>query len=114
MDFEESESEVDPSLPLIYLWEVHDRAGHLTYAYVGKASGGDGRPRRHYKRNVRNLLEGQPYRKGKPDEFRRVHHELAEAVRLGHRITLTLLCNVAEGEDINEVERQMQAEHATP
>lgn len=114
LHYEEVETDVDPSLPLIYLWQVHDDTGRLVYAYVGKAKGGAGRPRTHYDRNVRNLLAGRPYRKGKPGEFRRVHRELAEAVRNGHVVTLTLLCNVGEGEDIDELERRMQALYDTP
>ena len=68
----------------------------------------------HYARNVRNLLAGRPYRKGKPGDFRRVHREPAWAVRNGQRVTLTLLCTVGEGEDIDELERRMQARYDTP
>ena len=114
MQFEESETDIDPLRPLIYRWQVRDSAGRLVYAYVGKAKRGANRPRKHYARNVRNLLGGLPYRKGKPGEFRRVHRELAQAVTLGYRVTLTLLCNVSDGENIDEVERRMHDKYATP
>jgi hypothetical protein len=109
--YEELPSTVDPGAALIYLWQVWTREGEIVYRYVGKAEGGASRPRDHYRRNVRNLLSGKPYRAGKPDEFRVVHRRLAEAMRNGERVTLTLLCNVSTGEDINEAERRLQKEH---
>ncbi|MFX1740050.1 hypothetical protein PXJ20_32590 [Paraburkholderia sp. A1RI_3L] len=106
MDFHVVTNGTDETLPLLYQWEIHDaQTGELRGRYVGKASAGSRRPRRDYARNVRRLLGGLPYRKGKPDKYRGVHRALAEAVRNGDRITLTLLWNVAPGEDINEAER---------
>jgi hypothetical protein len=98
----------DPSLPLLYLWEIQ-RDGLPFFRYVGKATDAS-RPRTHYRRNVRRLLTGQPYRKGSPDGFRQVHRQLARASQMGLPITLTLLRNVTAPEDIFEVERKAQSE----
>lgn len=96
---------VDEFLPLIYLWEIYGGSGELVGRYVGKASGGASRPRKHYSRNVKNLLAGKPYRRGAPDGFRRIHRALAKAQTEGFTIALHLICNVRAGEDINAVER---------
>lgn len=105
MQFTELPHTVNTAAPLIYMWEIHSISGDLVGRYVGKAKGGARRPRTHYGRNVRNILAGKPYRKGKPLQFRRVHVALADAVRAGHRVTLRLLCNVADCEDIDAVEQ---------
>lgn len=78
------------------------------FRYVGKAAEGADRPRKHYRRNVANLLAGRPYRKSKPTEFREVHRRLAEAVERKLEIRLSFLCNVKAGEDINTIEQQWQ------
>jgi hypothetical protein len=78
------------------MWEIHDDSGNLVGRYIGKAVGGDRRPRRHYARNVDKLMAGLSYRPGK--NYRRVHYGLADAVKAGHRITLSYLCNVSEEE----------------
>jgi hypothetical protein len=108
MEFIEIEGSVDPTKPLIYLWEILDSDGKVCYWYVGKASGGANRPRNHYRRNVNNLLLGYPYRRNKPDEFRFVHRELAEAVKSGQAIRLSFLCNVSPQENIDVIERKWQ------
>lgn len=108
MKFVEVEGNINTSLPLIYLWEVVNPDEEVCYRYVGKASGGAGRPRRHYRRNVNKLLLGRPYRKSKPDGFRSVHHHLAEAVTQGLTLRLSFICNVAQHENINDVERNWQ------
>lgn len=102
----------DEARALLYQWEILDGEGRLVgQRYVGKSSGGSGRPKRHYRRNVERLLSGRPYRRGKPDEFRAIHRAMAEAVRQGWRVKLTLLRNVEEGKDINEAERRAQDEY---
>jgi hypothetical protein len=98
--------------PLIYLWEIVDLEGVVRYRYVGKASAGAERPLTHYPRNVRNLLCGKPYRKGKPDQFRTVHIRLAEAIRCAWQVRLCLVCNIPEGHDINAVERECHQKYA--
>ena len=108
MQFEEIKGDVEPSRPLIYLWEIIDASGAVCCRYVGKASGGARRPRAHYRRNVNKLLHGKPYRKGKPDAFRAIHRRMAQAVQLGELLRLSFICNVAEGEDINQLERYWQ------
>lgn len=97
--------DVDVHRPLIYMWEIRDASGALTGRYVGKASAGAERPLKQYSRNVANILNGKPYRKQKPDGYRKVHQALAQAQRLGHTVQLIFLCNVSPGEDIDEVER---------
>ena len=102
---------VDQNRPLIYMWEIWARDGILLGRYVGKASGGSRRPLSHYKRNVMNILDGRPYRKGKPDGYRRVNRMLAEAMGNGHRVRLSLIRNVEPDESINQVERSLIKEH---
>lgn len=73
--------------PLIYIWRVGDDV------YVGKSINGVGRAVREYTNNIRKLLAGEPYRKGKPDKWRKVHRRLAEAARSGECITLELIAS---------------------
>ncbi len=108
MQFDERLSNVDPSRPLIYLWEIFGPDGSVCCRYVGKASRGASRPRTQYRRNVNNILRDRPYRKGKPDQFRAIHRRMAQAVRAGETMRLTLVCNVGEHEDSNERERFWQ------
>ena len=108
MQFVESQGEIDASLPLIYLWEIVDSNGMVCCRYVGKASRGANRPRTQYRRNVNNILAGRPYRKSKPDEFRAIHRRMAQAVQAGELLRLSFICNVADGEDINQLERFWQ------
>jgi hypothetical protein len=93
---------VDPKQPLIYMWEIADASGQVIGRYIGKANGGEKRPRQHYARNVEKLLGGKPYKNGK--DYRRVHYALAQAVVQGHAISLQYLCNVPEDLNIFEVE----------
>jgi hypothetical protein len=104
-------SGVDEGRPLIYMWEIWSDDGTLVGRYVGKASKGSRRPLSHYKRNVSNILAGKPYRKGKPEGYRRVHRILADAVSNGHRVRLSLLRNVEPDENINRVERSLIEQH---
>jgi hypothetical protein len=108
MHFEELPGGVDPSHPLIYLWEIIDPSGVVCCRYVGKASRGAHRPRTQYRRNVNNILQGRPYRKGKPGEFRAIHRRMAQAIQSGETLRLSFICNVAADEDINQVERYWQ------
>lgn len=78
------------TLPGIYEWRVDGIA-----VYIGQYTRVT-RPRLEYTRNVHKLLNGLPYRKSKPDQFRAIHHELAGAVRTSRKITLTLLENVPD------------------
>lgn len=109
--FELADNGIDPTRPLIYLWQIFDGADEPIYAYVGKANDGARRPLTHYRRNVTNLLDGRPYRRSKPDGFRLVHRRLADAVRANQRIVLTYLANVGSDEDIFERERHWQREY---
>lgn len=97
---------LNESLPLIYMWEIHEACGSLVGRYVGKAKAGARRPLKHYKRNVANILSNKPYRRSNPSGYRRVHQALAEAERTGRKVTLQFLCNVAANENINEVEQR--------
>jgi hypothetical protein len=100
------EHDLDEALPLIYMWEIHSLDGELLGRYVGKAKAGANRPFKHYRRNVLNLLRKKPYRKAKPDGYRRVHHALARAEREGLQVTLQFLCNVGSHENMDEVEQK--------
>ena len=98
---------VDITRPGLYEWRIerHDLEGHDSY--IGKYKRIK-RPTREYGRNVRRLLEGRSYRLNKPDGFRRIHRELAEAHRAGRKITLIILENAQESE-INRRERELIA-----
>jgi len=104
----ETESGIDTSTGLIYMWEIRSRiSDELLGRYIGKASKDEKRPLTHYRRNVANLLAGKPYRKDNPNGYRRIHHALANASRENHRITLRFLTNNSNREDINELERRL-------
>lgn len=61
--------------------------------YVGKSINGVGRAVKEYRNNVRKMIEGQPYRKNKPDAWRRVHRRLHAATVAGETITLELIAS---------------------
>jgi hypothetical protein len=107
LEFEYQPGSVNQSAALIYLWEIFDNQGGR-YGSVGKAGGGAYRPLHHYHCNVNNLLAGKPYRKSKPDKYRKVHRRLADAVLQGWQVRLRLLCNVSGDDDISSVEREWQ------
>jgi hypothetical protein len=91
-------SGVDCLKPGIYRWEI-EGAG----VYIGKYTR-IRRPTKEYRRNVVRILKRLPSHH--PDgRFRRVHHALAEAVKEGRRITLTILAN-AEPADLNRREQE--------
>lgn len=100
---------IDVTAPLIYMWEIRNDDDEILGRYVGKANGGEKRPTMHYNRNVNRLLQGRPYRNGK--KYRRIHIALADAVKAGHRISLSYLCNVSEDENIFEVEQHYIREY---
>jgi hypothetical protein len=90
----------DCSRPGLYEWHIDGRGSYIgKYTHIS-------RPTKEYGRNVRRLLNGQHYRKGKPDRFRRIHRELVDAVRGGRRIRLIILENPPDHE-INRRERQL-------
>jgi hypothetical protein len=101
---------VDPSRALLYCWSIYDPDGGLRHRYIGKAEHGAHRPLTHYERNVRNLLGGLPYRKGKPDGYRRVHRRLADAVEWSWPIQLEYVCNVDDVTEIFAIEARYTAE----
>jgi len=89
---------IDLNLPGVYEWRLGAES-----LYVGKSSRLK-RRLRHYPNNVRNLIAGQAYRKGKPTSYRTVHHELRSA----HDRLLTVIVTVLENCDkanLNERER---------
>lgn len=69
----DSSKNADISLPGIYEWRIGDAA-----VYVGKAKRLRKRIR-EYPNNVRKLLTGAPYRRGKATAFRDIHHHLRRA-----------------------------------
>jgi hypothetical protein len=97
---------VDTDLPGIYEWNIEE-AG----SYIGKY-GRVRRPTREYRRNVVRLLNKKPYRKGKPDGYRRIHLELERAWRDGRRIELIIVENVS-AEGIRQRERELIAIRGT-
>ncbi len=57
-------------------------------------------------------MKGDPYRKGKPDGFRRIHRELFAAVKNGRQIELHIIENVGK-ERINARELELIALRGT-
>ncbi|MEP3329222.1 hypothetical protein [Sedimentitalea sp.] len=111
MDFEFDPNGADLDAPLIYLWVLHWPDGRQK-RYVGKAQGGARRPRRHYARNVRNLLAGRPYRKNKPDQFRAVHRAMADCIQTGGTMVLRILENVALADLLAREQYHIRAQNA--
>ena len=97
---------VDEARPGIYEWNI-DGCG----TYIGKYTH-ISRPVREYGKNVYNLLNGKAYRRSKPDGYRRIHRELAQAHCEGRRKRLTILENV-DLSRINERERELIAERGS-
>lgn len=106
--FTEAPSGVDPTQPLIYLWEIRGSGGEVLARYVGNAKNGAQRPRLDYRKNVVNILAGKPYRLNKPDGFRAIHRQMADAILAGNTLRLTLLCNIPAGESIDAIEQMWQ------
>ncbi|HME27141.1 MAG TPA: hypothetical protein VKI44_38440 [Acetobacteraceae bacterium] len=91
------EPNVDCSKPGIYRWRIEE-AG----TYIGKYTK-IRRPKKEYRRNVARILKG--LRSHHPNgKFRRIHHALADAVRDGRCITLTIVTNCTRSE-LNQVEQ---------
>jgi len=97
---------VDVDRPGIYEWRI-DGVG----SYIGRY-GRVRRPTKEYARNVVRLLNDKPYRKNKPHGFRRIHFELAKAVKAGTHIKLLILENVGP-EVIALRERELIRERGT-
>lgn len=83
----------------IYPWEI-EGAGR----YVGKATRPRGRFNEH-SNNVRKIAEGRPYRRSKPDEFRRIHRALAQAHIDGRAMTYSVVETCEAGTVLLERER---------
>lgn len=95
--FDRDENGVDPSLRLLYFWEIRNVSGEVVGRYVGKAADSR-RPWGRYPRRVENILCGDTY-------GRSVHYALAASVSQGHRAKVTLLCNVPSEADIDAWEK---------
>jgi hypothetical protein len=102
---------VDQNRGLIYRWEIKDANGEVKGLYIGKAKAGGERPLKHYKRNVKRLLAGKPYRLGNPDGFRKSHRALAQAAVDNYSVELSFVCNIAEGCSIDTVEQNLILQH---
>jgi hypothetical protein len=87
-------------LPLagIYLWTIVGVG-----VYVGQAQRLQSRLRQ-YPNNVRKLLKGMPYRKGKPDDYRVIHRELAKAHAAETSVIVSIL-ETCDPTSLNERER---------
>lgn len=88
----------DMHLPGIYEWRIEDQK-----IYIGQSKHLVSRIH-EYPNNVRKILAGEPYRRGNPKGFRRVH----DALRLAHdqhcRVTVAILENCPLS-DLNEKKR---------
>ena len=94
---------VDVERPGLYEWRIEGAGSYIgQYRWIS-------RPRREYGLNVVRLLNDLPYRKRKPDGFRRIHRELVAALNEGRRIELLILEN-ADKPAINDRERVLIAE----
>lgn len=88
----------DCDLPGIYEWRLGNES-----LYIGKAIHLRRRVRQ-YPNNVRKLIAGEPYRKGRPTSYRAVHHELRLAYDRVLIVTVGVLEN-CEKARLNERER---------
>jgi hypothetical protein len=95
---------VNPMLPGLYEWRIEGVG-----CYIGQYTHAR-RPRREYGLNVGRILTKRPYRKSKPEGFRQIHRELANAAEAGTPISLTLLENQVAKADRNRRERELIAE----
>lgn len=104
---------IDLDLPGIYEWRIGNES-----LYIGKSARLRGRIR-EYPNNVRKLLAGEAYRKGKPTSYRVVHHELCTAHDGMIAVSVTVLEN-CDRADINRREqhwiatRRVEAEQGAP
>jgi hypothetical protein len=105
MDFHYDAAGVDECAPLLYLWTIHNSAGHIYYCYVGKSNAGAARPKKSYLSVVKRLQRGGPYRPNNPT-YREVHQRMAEAVEKGFIIRLRLIRNVLDSENILAAEAE--------
>lgn len=89
---------IDVGLPGIYEWRIG-----VDSLYIGKSARLRGRIR-EYPNNVRKLIAGDAYRKGKPTSYREIHR----ALRIAHddmiEVSLTVLENCGR-EVLNQRER---------
>lgn len=105
--------QIDLDLPGIYEWRIGSDS-----LYIGKSKRLRGRIR-EYPNNVRRLLAGQPYRRGKPTSYRDVHHALRAAHDAMISVTVSILENCART-DLNQREqywiaiRRAEAEQGGP
>lgn len=90
----------------IYRWEI---AG--VGSYVGK-SRNLARRLREYPNNIRKLMLGLPYRKGKPDGFRGIHRELARALDRGASIQCSVI-ELCPSEQLSDRETHWIEQHGT-
>ena len=94
-----------------------DRAGiyQWTIDGIGTYVGQSRRIRKRlveYPNNVRKLVLGLPYRKGKPDAFRHIHRQLAEARAGRLKVTFAVIENCS-GDELNARERHWIALRGT-
>jgi hypothetical protein len=96
--FESLADEAALGIAGVYEWRI-DEVG----LYVGKSKRLAAKLR-EYPNNVRKLLAGRPYRKSKPDDFRAVHRNLADAHEWSLSIRFAIL-ETCEIEVLNGRER---------
>lgn len=89
---------IDLGRPGIYEWRIGSDS-----LYIGKSARLRGRIR-EYPNNVRKLIAGEAYRKGKPTSYRDIHHELRVAHDEMIEVAVTVIENCALAA-LNERER---------
>jgi hypothetical protein len=92
---------VDLSRPGLYEWIIEGVG-----SYIGVFTS-PSRPFGEYSKNVTNLLNGKPYRKNKPESFRDIHYDLAEAFLLQKNITLRLLETISDRASRHSKEQEL-------
>lgn len=95
---------IDPEQPGLFAWRIEGLG-----TYIGQYTR-PSVPRLAYGANVSKLLNGEPYRKGKPDEFRVVHRRLHQAIKEEKQITLIFLENISDKPSRNRRKRELIAE----
>ena len=79
---------VDPNSPLLYRIIIKSSLYYIGCANTAR------RPQKAYARNVKHMIEGQPYRKSKAEGFRFIHRRMLEAIQNGDDVVIELIRNV--------------------
>ncbi len=108
MDIAFSMNGVDPNSPLLYRILIKNRICYIGCANTAR------RPQKAYSRNVRRMIEGQPYRNNNPDGFRLIHKRICEAVQSGENVSIELIRNVSSENKFAEERAEIAKYHQVP